>query len=259
MLLSMPTFAELARHGTPCLLSALYWQFSTRKGNPVPVLGLLISDRLAEARATGRIPAEIPEPASTSLNQNVDDILNSDPMLGAINVLMGTRNGRMQPWPVFTFRVGTAADFLRCAELWMHAVALRDGIGWDPHVQHRALTKLSIPGGVLSVAESGAQVCGFALAIDRTPPGAARTAHLTLLAVDPAVQSLSLGQSLLANITQLLVIAGFANATLGVLKENPAARQMYEKAGWQVTGHGTFQDSGRPSIRYRLQLKNDIQ
>ena len=117
------------------------------------------------------------------------------------------------------------------------------------------MAKLTVPGSILSIAESGSRTYGFALAIDKTPPGAARTAHLTLLAVDPAIQSRGLGRALLANITQSLVMKGFAEATLGVLKGNLSARKIYESGGWQITGHGVFEDSGRPCIHYLLGLK----
>ncbi|MBT2534410.1 GNAT family N-acetyltransferase [Arthrobacter sp. ISL-48] len=117
------------------------------------------------------------------------------------------------------------------------------------------MKKLTVPGSILSIAESGSRTHGFTLAIDHTQPGAARTAHLALLAVDPASQSRGLGRFLLAQVTQSLVLEGFVEATLGVLKENLAARKIYENAGWQVTGHGIFEDSGRPCIHYLLKLK----
>ena len=164
-------------------------------------------------------------------------------------------NRNSQPPPSLTFREGTEADFARCAELWMEALALRDGTRGDPQVKSRALAKLTVPGSILSIAERGSGIVGFALAVNMTPPGAARTAHLALLAVDPASQSRGLGRALLVNITQSLTKRGFAEATLRVLKENSAARKLYENAGWQITGHGVFEDSGRPCTRYVLGLK----
>ena len=168
---------------------------------------------------------------------------------------MENLNKRKQPLPSLTFRTGTEADLLRCAELWMRALALRDGTRTDPRVRQRALAKLGVPGSILSIAETGSKTQGFALAIDKTTPGAARRAHLALLAVDPVSQSYGVGRSLLANITQLLMTEGFAEATLGVLEENIAARKIYENAGWLVAGHGVFQDSGRPCIHYLLRLE----
>lgn len=171
----------------------------------------------------------------------------------ATNVWMENHNRNRRPAPLI-FRAGTEADFPGCAELWMNALAVRDGTHSDQQVKRRAMAKLTVPGSILTLAESGSRTYGFALAIDKTPPAAARAAHLTLLAVDPAIQSRGLGRALLANITQSLVMEGFAEATLGVLKENLSARKIYESAGWQVTGHGVFEDSGRPCIHYSLGL-----
>lgn len=121
-------------------------------------------------------------------------------------------------------------------------------------MMQRALVKLTGPGGTLSVAERDSRTHGFALATDRTPRDGTRTAHLTLLAVDPMSQSFGLGRSLLANITHLLGAEGFVQATLAVLEDNSAARMIYEDAGWQVTSKGVFEDSGRPCIRYLLRF-----
>lgn len=152
----------------------------------------------------------------------------------------------------FTFRAGTEGDFLRCAEIWMRAVSVRDGTRTDPQMKHRALAKLTIPGSVVSVAEAGTNIYGFALALEKDPNHKAGRAHLSLLAVDPTYQSHGLGRALLTGITERLVSEGFTEVTLGVLEENLAARKIYEDAGWEVTGYGTFKDSGRPSVHYLL-------
>ncbi|MDQ0679730.1 ribosomal protein S18 acetylase RimI-like enzyme [Arthrobacter pascens] len=136
----------------------------------------------------------------------------------------------------------------------MNAVALRDGKQSDPQLKQRALAKLTVPGSILSVAETGSSIHGFALAMEKTSPGTATKAHLALLAVDAAYQSHGLGRSLLASITNTLVREGFTEVTLGVLEENLAARKIYEDAGWQATGRGFFEDSGRPCIHYELGL-----
>lgn len=157
-----------------------------------------------------------------------------------------------QPEPAFTFRKGTVEDHQRCAELWMDALARRDGTHRDPKVMHRALTKLTGPGAMLIVAERDSRTHGFALAADKTPRNGTRTAHLTLLAVDPVIQSFGLGRSLLAYMTDLLVTEGFVQVTLSVLEDNAAARRIYDDAGWHVTSKGVFEDSGRPCVRYIL-------
>ncbi|WP_369745766.1 GNAT family N-acetyltransferase [Paenarthrobacter sp. AMU7] len=140
----------------------------------------------------------------------------------------------------------------------MRAIAFRDGTPSDPEMKRKALAKLTIPGSILSIAECRSGTNGFTLALDETPTGAARTAHLALLAVDPASQSGGLGRALLANITQSLSAEGFTEVSLRVLNENSSARELYEKAGWKITGRGIFEDSGRPYVRYLLGLtEND--
>jgi ribosomal protein S18 acetylase RimI-like enzyme len=148
------------------------------------------------------------------------------------------------------------ADHPRCAELWMDALALRDGTARDPQVKQRALAKLAVPSGILAIAESDSMIRGFALAADRTPPKGVATAHLTLLAVDPTIQARGVGRALLAATTRSLQMAGFVEATLSVLEQNVAARKIYKDAGWQVTGEGVFEDSGRPCVRYLLRLRH---
>lgn len=157
------------------------------------------------------------------------------------------------PTPLI-FRVGTPVDFLECAELWMRALAFRDGTPSDPEMERSAMAKLTALGGILSIVESGSEIKGFALVRDETPKGVARKAHLALIAVDPAHQSQGLGLALLANVTQSLAAEGFAEVPLRVLRDNMSALKMYERAGWKVTGCGAFEDSGRPSLRYRLEL-----
>lgn len=169
------------------------------------------------------------------------------------NESMQGSNGRTQPQPI-TFRDGVESDFSPCAELWMRALAARDSTRIDPHMRHRALEKLAGAGNILSVAESASRIHGFAMATDGTFPGAARTAHLTLLAVDPHDQSQGLGKSLLSVLTNSLAVEQFAEVTLRVLTENLPVRRIYESMGWQPTGHGIFDDSGRPFVRYLLIL-----
>lgn len=154
----------------------------------------------------------------------------------------------------WTLRAGAQADVLQCSELWMNAIALRDGTPNDVRMRDRALVKLGTAGSVLQVAEAGADIQGFVLATEKTAPGLGRTAHLSLLAVNPTYQGHGLGRFLLAGITRTLVTEGFAEATLGVLKDNFGARRIYEDAGWQVTGQGFFEDSGRPCVYYSLEL-----
>lgn len=153
------------------------------------------------------------------------------------------------PW---IFRAGTEGDFLRCAEIWMRAVSLRDGTRTDPQMKRRALAKLTVPGKRSFCRGNWHEYPWIRVGSGKEPKEKAGRAHLSLLAVDPTYQSHGLGRSLLTSITERLVAEGFTEVTLGVLEENLAARKIYEDAGWQVTGYGFFKDSGRPSVHYLL-------
>lgn len=166
-------------------------------------------------------------------------------------------NRDTQPLSPLTFRAGVAEDFSSCAELWMHAVALRDGTPADLQVRRKALAKITTSESSLTIAESRSGTSGFALVLKSTPESGAPTAHLSLLAVDPASQSRGLGCALLANVTRSLIAEGFTSLSLRVMRENLHARAMYEKAGWKITGHGVFEDSRLPCVHYRLGLPDD--
>jgi len=137
----------------------------------------------------------------------------------------------------------------------MRALAVRDGTPLDSQMRQRAFEKLAGAGNIMCIAESALRIHGFAMATDSTRPGAARSAHLSLLAVDPDDQSQGLGRSLLTSLTCSLGLEQFAEVTLRVLAENLPARRIYESAGWQPTEHGIFDDSGRPYVRYVLVLR----
>lgn len=166
---------------------------------------------------------------------------------------MESSNRRAQSQHV-SFRKGVEPDFSSCAELWMRAIAVRDGTPLDPQMKHRAFEKLAGAENIISIAESASRIHGFAMATESTRPGAVRSAHLSLLAVDPNDQSQGLGRSLLTNLTYSLGREQFAEVTLRVLAENLPARRIYESTGWQPTEHGIFEDSGRPYVRYLLVL-----
>ncbi|MFL1380193.1 MULTISPECIES: GNAT family N-acetyltransferase [unclassified Nocardiopsis] len=84
------------------------------------------------------------------------------------------------------------------------------------------------------------------------PAPGEHTAHLTHLAVAPALQGKGWGRRLLD--TTLEHLAGAADAvTLQVLPDNTAARALYEATGWHPDGEDFF-DSGLPALRYRKAL-----
>ncbi|MDR6439313.1 ribosomal protein S18 acetylase RimI-like enzyme [Paenarthrobacter nicotinovorans] len=119
------------------------------------------------------------------------------------------------------------------------------------------MTKLTSPGSVLSIVESRSAISGFALVLEDTQGGSSRTAHLSLLAVNPSIQARGVGRALLANITRVLITEGFTSASLRVVSDNLPARKLYEAAGWKAAGHGVFENSGRPCIHYQLSLTDN--
>lgn len=58
------------------------------------------------------------------------------------------------------------------------------------------------------------------------------------IVVHPSYQSHGLGRSLLASISETLMMERFTEVTLGGLEENLAARKIHKDADWQVTGRG---------------------
>ena len=60
--------------------------------------------------------------------------------------------------------------------------------------------------------------------------------HINNLAVRPAARRVGAGTALLAEVLRCAVVAGATRATLEVRESNAAARQLYERAGFQVSG-----------------------
>jgi GNAT superfamily N-acetyltransferase len=65
------------------------------------------------------------------------------------------------------------------------------------------------------------------------------------------------GRSLLAESTERLRAAGFPEAILWVLEDNPRTRRFYEEAGWRLDSEPrehTFLDTSVTVVRYRIGL-----
>ncbi|CAL9355725.1 hypothetical protein SUDANB121_00568 [Nocardiopsis dassonvillei] len=150
-----------------------------------------------------------------------------------------------------TITPGTDTDIPACADLWTTAVAHRDGTAPDPAVRARAHRKLlHTPRLLLVLRAPDRPLDGYTLT--HLPTGTDRTAHLTHLAIDPALQGGGWGRRLLD--TTLEHLAATADAvTLQVVPTNTTARTLYETTGWHPLGQDRF-DSGRPALRYRRTL-----
>ncbi|WP_306370123.1 N-acetyltransferase [Nocardiopsis sp. CC223A] len=147
---------------------------------------------------------------------------------------------------------GTTADHPACADLWTAAIAHRDGTAPDPAVHARALRKLlHTPRLLLVLRDPDRPPGGYTLT--HLPTGTDRTAHLTHIAIAPALQGGGRGRRLLE--ATLARLAETADAvTLQVLHTNTTARALYESTGWHPVAHTRFADSGRPAVLYRKTL-----
>jgi ribosomal protein S18 acetylase RimI-like enzyme len=159
-------------------------------------------------------------------------------------------------------RAATADEVTACIELWVDAVAARDGVGPDPAVRDRALAKFAVPrvACVVAVDESaaangarpdgarpdgagpdgaGSVVAGFALV---TAPGTGRpddpadAAYISLVAVHPRAQARGIGRTLLAGAVRAARDAGHPRVALHVLADNDRAVRLYETGGFLPTG-----------------------
>ena len=74
--------------------------------------------------------------------------------------------------------------------------------------------------------------------------------------LDPARYRRGWGTELMAAVFDSLTAAGFAEASLWVMTENPAAQAFYEQAGWEADGAETDHCLGIkiPAVRYRRAL-----
>jgi GNAT superfamily N-acetyltransferase len=114
----------------------------------------------------------------------------------------------------------------------------------------------SEPRSAVLVGEVDGEVCGFASV------GPARdldelVGELYAIYVDPDHWSSGVGQALIAEGEQRLREAGFAEAILWVLDDNPRARRFYEAAGWThdgATKRDTHLDTEVTEVRYRKNL-----
>lgn len=119
---------------------------------------------------------------------------------------------------------------------------------WAGRLEH------ALPRAAVVVGEVGGKVAGFASV---GPARGEDAGELYAIYVDPESWGEGLGQALIAAAEDRLAEAGFAEAILWVLDDNPRARRFYEAAGWQPDG-GTKQDTffsvEVTELRYRKRL-----
>jgi GNAT superfamily N-acetyltransferase len=109
------------------------------------------------------------------------------------------------------------------------------------------------------VGEVDGRIRGFASAGGGEDEDAdAPQGELYAIYVHPTAWGMGLGRTLLARAEEWLHLAGFADAGLWVLEDNPRARRLYEAAGWFADGaRQPFSRGGVETvvIRYRKRLR----
>jgi GNAT superfamily N-acetyltransferase len=117
--------------------------------------------------------------------------------------------------------------------------AFLDGLGPDrsPALWTR-VTAEPAPRSAVLVAEAGGVVVGFVHVRPSRDDDAdpARTGEVTSIYVRPDRWGTGAGRALMAAAVEALAGAGFADATLWVLRDNPRARRFYARAGWAEDG-----------------------
>lgn len=154
--------------------------------------------------------------------------------------------------PGVVVRGAATAEIPSCIDLWVEAVAARDGADPSSAVRDRAVAKFAAPRVACVVvpahvaAESdvvrsagGRRLDGFALV---TEPGTGRpgdpadAAYVSLVAVHPDAQARGLGRVLLAGAVAAAREAGYRRVALHVLADNHRAVRLYEAGGFLPTG-----------------------
>lgn len=124
--------------------------------------------------------------------------------------------------------LGSEAD--RCVDLWLEALAARDGIGESLAVGVRAREKFTRQ--IVRFAVLGREVNGFALTVD----GGECVARLAMLALQPHKSSQGGGRALLADALLRASEAGYRRFELQVREGNTKAIRLYESAGLTQVG-----------------------
>lgn len=155
--------------------------------------------------------------------------------------------------PSCVVRAAAPGEDASCIDLWVSAVATRDGVAESGAVRARALTKFRADRVALVVAAEAdaGRPAGFALV---TAPGTgapddpADAAYLSLLAVDPRAQGRGLGRALLAAAVGAAARAGYPRCLLHALEDNGPALGLYRSAGFRPVGEPfPHALSGRPT------------
>lgn len=141
--------------------------------------------------------------------------------------------------PSFVLRVAWEDEDAACTDLWVSAVAVRDGLPESEAVRRRAVAKFGADRVALVVAEDVEGIAGFVLV---TAPGTGGpgdptdAAYLSLLAVAPRAQGRGVGRELLAAAVTAAARSGHPRVVLHALEDNAPAVRLYRGAGFWPSG-----------------------
>jgi L-amino acid N-acyltransferase YncA len=156
-------------------------------------------------------------------------------------------------------RLGGPGDIEGAARVWARATAKRDGETEIPPLEAAKAVLLDSLGAARStfvvVVDEGA-VVGFATA---DPAASQRVAEVRYVGVDPDHWGSGVGGQVLARLADELAAAEFRAAQLLVYADNAAARRLYERLGWRLSGQepSPHPRTGKPEVRYHLLLMED--
>jgi RimJ/RimL family protein N-acetyltransferase len=100
----------------------------------------------------------------------------------------------------------------------------------------RAWTWPQQPGAQVFVPELDGEVVGFGLVGPARDSDHSRCGEVYAFYMHPTVWGSAAATATMARCTDHLHAAGFSEAVLWVLRDNPRARRFYEKTGWSATG-----------------------
>ncbi len=126
------------------------------------------------------------------------------------------------------------------APAWATIHSIEDEIAWA-----RSAIASADPSTALLVAvDAGEQVLGFVTVIPVTDVSGHRHAPVSSIAVAPEAEGRGIGTALLTTAEAWCREQGFSDVTLHVYPGNPRARQVYERAGFEIEWHRLRKELG---------------
>jgi ribosomal protein S18 acetylase RimI-like enzyme len=119
------------------------------------------------------------------------------------------------------------------APAWATVHSIEDEIAWAKSAIESADPAMAL----LVAVDAGEQVLGFVVALPVTDVSGHRHAHVASIAVAPEAEGRGIGTTLLTAAESWCREQGFSDVTLHVYPGNERARQVYERAGFEIEWH----------------------